>query len=183
MKIQPQITLRDIPHSIAFESHVLQKIEKLETFHHHIMRCDVVVEQLQKHNHQGRLFQVKILISVPNKKLSVNHGSDVDPYVAVRDAFNAARRQLLSYARQRRGDVKTHPLRMHGRVVRIFPVQGFGFIVCNGNEYYFSDANMTKDDFDRVDVGDEVAFIESIPPGGQPQANRVTIQHERERRH
>lgn len=183
MKIQPQVTLRNIPHSDALEAQVLKKIEKLESFYHNIMRCDVVVEQMQKHNHQGRLYQVKILLSVPNKKLTINHGGDVDPYVALRDAFNAARRQLLSYAQQRRGDVKTHPLRLHGRVVRLFPMQGFGFVVCNGNEYYFSDANMTNHDFDRLEVGSEVAFIESIPPGGQPQANRVTVHRERDRAH
>lgn len=175
MQIQPRVIFRDIPQSKVLERNVLQKIDKLEQFYHHIMRCDVVVEQNQKHHHQGKLYQVKILLSVPNRKLTVRHGNVEDVYVAVRDAFNAARRQLLSYARQRRGEVKAHPLRLHGEVVRIYPIQGYGFITCQGEEYYFSDANLTNGDFCKIEVGTNVAFIESIAPGGQPQANRVSI--------
>lgn len=180
MKTHPHITVRDLPHSNAIESQVLKKIDKLEQFYQQIMRCDVVVEQNQKHNHQGKLYQVKIILSVPHKRLTINHGQDEDVYVAIRDAFNAARRQLQSYARQRRGTVKTHAIRLHGRIVKIFPKDRYGFIAENGNEYYFSEANLTNGDFDKLSVGSSVAFIESVVPGGQPQANRVTIYHERE---
>lgn len=180
MKTHPHITVRDLPHSTAIETQVLKKIDKLEQFYQQITRCDVVIEQNQKHNHQGKLYQVRITLSVPQKKLTVNHGQAEDVYVAIRDAFIAARRQLLNYVRQRRGTIKTHAMRLHGRIVRIFPRDRYGFIAENGNEFYFSDANLTNGDFDKLTVGCSVAFIESIAPGGQPQANRVTLYHERE---
>jgi ribosome-associated translation inhibitor RaiA len=46
-----QITTRDIPHSEALESHIRQKVAKLETFYPHIMGCRVVVEVPHKHKH------------------------------------------------------------------------------------------------------------------------------------
>ena len=50
---------------------------------------------------------------MPEKNIVVNHENHSkheheDMYVVIRDAFDAARRQLEDYARIRRGDVKHH---------------------------------------------------------------------------
>jgi hypothetical protein len=38
----------------------------------------------------------------------VNRDHDEDPYIALRDAFDAVVRRLEDVARRQRGDVKTH---------------------------------------------------------------------------
>jgi ribosomal subunit interface protein len=103
-----QITTRDIPHSEALDDHIKQKVAKLETFYPHITGCRVVVEIPHKHKHQGRMFNIRIDITVPGSELVVNREVDGDVYVALRDAFDAAKRQLEDYGRRQRGDVKTH---------------------------------------------------------------------------
>jgi ribosomal subunit interface protein len=103
-----QITTRDIPHSEALESHIRQKAAKLETFYPHIMGCRVVVDIPHKHKHQGRMFNVRLDITVPGGELVVNREADGDVYVALRDAFDAAKRQIEDYSRRQRGDTKTH---------------------------------------------------------------------------
>ena len=108
MQIPLQITLRDIKNAEALETHIRDKAKKLDEFFHHVMSCRVVVEVPHKHHNQGKQFNVRIDIGVPGSEIAVNRDHAEDVYVAVRDAFDAAKRQLEDYARKIRGDVKTH---------------------------------------------------------------------------
>jgi len=108
MQIPLQITIRDVEHSEALETHIRGKVEKLEEFFKGIISCRVVVEMPHKHHQQGKQFNVRIDIGVPGSEIVVNRDHAEDIYVALRDAFDAAKRQLEDYARKIRGDVKTH---------------------------------------------------------------------------
>jgi ribosomal subunit interface protein len=108
MQIPMQITIRDMEHSEALETHIRQKALKLDEFFNHIMSCRVVVEMPHKHHHQGKQFNVRIDIGVPGNEIVVNRDHSEDVYIALRDAFDAAKRQLEDYVRKVRGHVKTH---------------------------------------------------------------------------
>lgn len=113
MQIPLQITIRGIEHSDALETHIRSKADKLDEFFDRIMSCRVVVEVPHKHHHQGKQFTVRIDIGVPGSEIVVNRDHAEDVYVALRDAFDAAKRQLEDYARKIRGDVKTHQPKSH----------------------------------------------------------------------
>ena len=100
MKTPLQVTFRDIPHSDALETHVRDKAQKLEQIFDDIISCRVVIEQPAKHHQQGKLFNVRIDLGVPGKEIVVDKQANEDAYVALRDAFDAAKRQLEDYARQ-----------------------------------------------------------------------------------
>ena len=108
MQIPMQITIRDVEHSEALETHIREKVNKLDEFFKNIMSCRVVVEMPHKHHHQGKQFNVRIDIGVPGNEIVVNRDHSEDVYIALRDAFDAAKRQLEDYARKVRGDVKKH---------------------------------------------------------------------------
>jgi ribosomal subunit interface protein len=108
MQLPLQITIRDVDHSEALETHIRDKAKKLDEFFDNITSCRVVVEVQYKHHHQGRQFNVRIDIGVPGSEIVVNRDHDEDVYVALRDAFDAAKRQLEDYARKLRGNIKTH---------------------------------------------------------------------------
>jgi ribosomal subunit interface protein len=108
MQIPLQITVRGTDHSEALEAHIRDKVDKLEEFFDQITSCRVVVELPHKHHHQGKQFNVRIDIGVPGSEIVVNRDHAEDVYVALRDAFDSAKRQLEDYARKIRGDVKTH---------------------------------------------------------------------------
>jgi ribosomal subunit interface protein len=112
MQIPLQITIRDVEHSVTLEAHIRDMAKKLDEFFAHIMSCRVVVEMPHKHHHQGKQFNVRIDISVPGSEIVVNHNHHEDVYVAMRDAFDAAKRQLEDYARKIRGDTKVHEPRV-----------------------------------------------------------------------
>ena len=61
------------------------------------------------------MFPVRLDLNVPGKEIVVGrdpeaHRKHEDAHVAVRDAFDAVRRLLEDYARERRGDVELHAL-------------------------------------------------------------------------
>lgn len=169
-----KIVIRDIENSPALEQHLRKKAQKLSHYYNRIQDIHIVVEMPQKHKRNGKLFNVRIDLAVPGKELVVNRKLDEDVYVAVRDAFDALLRQLETYARKRRGDVKTHDNANFGHVTRIFPNDGYGFIQSlDGNELYFSVTNVTHPGFDQLVIGDAVQFLGITGPEGM-QAHRVT---------
>jgi len=103
-----QITFKDTARSDAVEQHIRDKAAKLETFYPNIIGCHVSVELPHKHHHQGKRHNVRIDIKVPGSEIVVNREEHEDIYIALRDAFDAAKRQVEEYGRIRRGKVKHH---------------------------------------------------------------------------
>jgi ribosomal subunit interface protein len=106
MQVPLQITVRDMPHSDALDARIREKAAKLGEFHPNITSCRVTVEELRKHHHQGRHFRVSIDVRVPSREIVANRDHDEDVYVALRDAFDAVKRQLEEEIRLKRGEVK-----------------------------------------------------------------------------
>jgi ribosomal subunit interface protein len=169
-----QITLRDMPNSDALEAHIREKIRKLEGLFSHVISCRVVVDVPHRHHQQGKEFGVNIDLGVPGSEIVVNRHHHEDPYVALRDAFDAARRQLEDYVRRLRRETKAHVAEYTGHVVRISHEEGFGFITDqDGTELYFHRDNVVAPRFERLKAGDEVRFVEEYA-SGRPQAKRIT---------
>lgn len=111
MQVPLEITFRGISHSDAIETRIREKTAKLEQYCDNIIGCRVAVEAEHHHQHQGNLYKVRIDVSVPQKQIVVSRDhhdkqSHEDCYVALRDAFAAATRQLEEYTRMQRGEVK-----------------------------------------------------------------------------
>lgn len=175
MELTPQITLKDISHSEAVEAKIRTKIEKLNQFYDRIMACRVAVESPQRRHHQGKLFAVRIDITVPGRELVVNRIEHEDLYVAIRDAFDAAKRQLEEFSRKQRGDVKSHESPPAGRVAKLFLDEGYGFIeTSDGREVYFHKNSVIDPTFDGLVEGAAVVFLEEQGKKG-PQAIRVAM--------
>ena len=111
MQLPLQITFRNMPPSEAVEAKVKQRAVKLKRYFENILSCKVTIEAPHKHHHKGSIFQVNIDVAVPGREIVVsrepglNHAHE-DVYVAVRDAFAAARRQLEDYTKSRLGKAK-----------------------------------------------------------------------------
>ncbi len=175
-----EITFHQMEPSPAIEARVREKAALLERFADRITSCRVVIEKDHRHHQKGNLYRVRLDIGVPGRELAVsrkgpkNHAHE-DVYVAIRDAFGAAVRQLEDHVRQRRGKVKAHDMPPHGRVRMIDRDAGFGFIeTADGQEVYFHRHSVANGDFDRLEVGSEVrvAIAESESERG-PQASTV----------
>lgn len=181
MQIPVQITFRHLDQSPFVKSAIQRKIDQLEKFFPRITSLKVVVEPSHLKRKQGNLYHVRIDMTVPGKNIIVRrdpklHQAHEDIYVAIRDAFYAARRQLEDYVRfQFQNQVKTSAPISHGRIKRIFPNEDCGFLISSdGLEIYFHRNSVPRGAFDKMRLGDEVRFIESTGDKG-PQASTVEL--------
>jgi hypothetical protein len=196
--IPAQITFRGLAHDDTLEADVRERIAWLEQFYTGIVRCRVVVERPYRHRHDGRLFHVGVELTVPDGPPIVvshepsRHGGlkdvEADAHrkeddiaavhrhasVAIREAFDAARRRLEDFAREQRGAVKTHDAPIHGDVVELQTADGRGVIQAGEGRFPFDRASVLDDAFDRLTIGTRVAFVEE--PGEEgPHATTVRV--------
>jgi cold shock CspA family protein/ribosome-associated translation inhibitor RaiA len=188
MQLPLQITFRHMGPSEAVEKAILEHAERLDRFAGRIMACRVAVIAPHKHSRQGRLYEIHIDITVPGEEIAVtregpqDHAHE-DVYVAIRDAFNAAARLLEDHTRRFRGDVKSHAVPLHGKVTRLFPYEGYGFIeteTADHQEIYFHKNSVTKPGFDKLEVGVEVRLVlaeDESPQGSQASTVTATGKH------
>lgn len=186
MKLPVEITFRDMPISEALEENIREKVEKLEQFCDHITSCRVAIETSHRHQHKGNLYHVRIDITVPGQELVVSRDAadnqaHTDAYVAVRDAFTAARRQLERYVQSNRREAKAHRATSGAngtppaRIMELIPMQDYGRIMTHeGREIYFHRNSLVNGDFDKLSVGDMVRFNEEMGEEG-PQASSVHL--------
>jgi len=117
---------------------------------------------------------------VPGGELVANrepdeHHAYSDVYVAIRDAFDAMRRQLEDYARRQRGQVKEHVPPPHGRIVEIHPAEDYGLIESPATGLvYFHRNSLVDAEFDKLELGAEVRFDVEAGDRG-PQATTVHL--------
>lgn len=101
-----KITFRDLDPSEAIEAKIREAFAKLEEVENRITGCQVTVESRHRRHHKGNLYNVRIDLVVPGAEIAVsrdpeqNHAHE-DVYVAIRDAFNAARRRLLDAVKRK----------------------------------------------------------------------------------
>ncbi len=175
MQVPLQIVYHDMERSDALDARIRDKIGKLERLYPNITSCRVTVDSNDRHRSRGKHYCVRFDVRVPHHEIAVNHEHDEDVYVALRDAFNAASRKLEDIVRLQRREVKAHDVPLHGTVARLFPEEGYGFITgSDGNEFYFSRENVAEPDFERLETGMLVQFIEDIAAEGR-QAKRITV--------
>ena len=130
--IPTQVTFRGLAHSDVLDTNIREHVLWLEQFYPGIVRCRVLIELPHRHRRGARPFHVRIELTVPGgSPILVSHEpsaharlKDVEEEgqhkdteterlnrhaaVAIREAFDAARRRLEDFAREQRGDVKTH---------------------------------------------------------------------------
>ena len=102
MELPLQITFRGLAHSQAISDQVRVRAQRLEKFFDSIQSCRVAIEAPHHHHVSGNRYRVRVEMAVPGHQLVVTRGADEHPaytdvYVALRDAFDAMRRQLQDY--------------------------------------------------------------------------------------
>jgi ribosomal subunit interface protein len=175
MKHPLQITVRNMSLSEAAKAAIQEKAAKLEAVDNQIIGCRVLVEVPHKHQHQGILYNVRIDVTIPGAEIVIKREENEDVYVAIRDAFNAARRRLRDRRRQQQIDavVPREEPQPHARVSRLFPIEGYGFLETpDGRDIYFHRNSVLHEAFDHLELGETVRYVEEEGEKG-PQASTV----------
>jgi len=109
MPVPIEITFRGMARSPGLETAAERWLTRLEHSYARIHNCHVAIGLPHRHRRRGAAFQVKLVLAVPGSEDVVAHDQDhADAYVALAEAFNAARRELRDRARIRRGGIRRH---------------------------------------------------------------------------
>jgi len=180
MQTPLQIAFHGLEGSEATRGLIEEKVAWLERYYDRIVGCQVVVEVPHRHHRHGNQYLVRIDLKVPAGEIVVNRepaqrAEYRDLQVAIRDAFDTARRQLEIQVRRLRKEVKTHELPPQARVSQLFPEEGYGFLQTpDGREVYFHRHALLNGDFDGLVLGTEVTFAEEAGDKG-PQASTIRL--------
>jgi len=93
-----QVTFRDLPHTPALDEKIREEAAKLQSLSERITSCRVTLERRHRHKRHGREYNVRIDLRIPEREIVVNHDHDEDVFIALREAFDAAERQLKALA-------------------------------------------------------------------------------------
>ena len=119
MQVPLQISFEHIGHSEALEAVVRKEAQKIERFYDRITSARVIIARPQHRHHKGDTYCVRIHIAIPGgKHIDITHdpamtGRHEHAHVTIRDAFDAAGRQLQDEVRKLAGAVKAHETPPH----------------------------------------------------------------------
>lgn len=178
--IDLKIQCLDFTESPSITSAVESHLESLKKTNSQIMSCHVVISKPHRKQHHGNTYQVKLRLHMAGKQIIIdkdsgkNHAHE-DIYIAIRDAFLAAKRKVEEFSRMREGRIKERVRPMHAKIVRIIPADDCGFIVSEDHrEIYFHKNALLNDNFENLKVGQEVRFSEAMGEKG-PQITSMEI--------
>jgi ribosome-associated translation inhibitor RaiA/cold shock CspA family protein len=179
-----QISFHNVQSSAALEGAIREHVAKLARRYDRLTGCRVSVEAPHRQHRADKVYEVHITMTVPGRELAVSREphkvreryTDPDVYVSLREAFDAAERQLKSYKEVLRSDTtSTTSGAMRGQVALIEPGTDHGFLLTNtGTQLYFHRDSVTDGDFASLHPGDMVHYVEELGDAG-PVATKVRI--------
>jgi ribosomal subunit interface protein len=175
MKLPLEISARDVRISDEIEELIREKASKLDKFYDQIIGCRVKLDVPHRSRRSGAAYNIRIDITVPGGELVVKREPDEDLHAAIVSSFETAQRRVKEYAEKQRGEVKTHSEKPMARVARIFPEEGYGFLVTpEGREVYFHENSVLNHKFRELSIGTPVTFSEGAGEEGA-QASSVFV--------
>lgn len=177
MELPLQITSHNVSIGSPGAALIRRHAAKLETFSDRITACRVTVEVPQRFPRGAPIvYNVRIDVTVPGEEIVVTRQGNPELETAIQDAFDAMARRLQDYGGIRRdGPTAAKEWSGRGWVARVFPFDGYGFIITpESREIYFHRNSVLHDDFDALDQGTPVRFVEEPGEKG-PQASTVTV--------
>jgi cold shock CspA family protein len=177
-----EVAFHNLQPSAAIEGELRRHVDKLERHFGRLIGCRVSVERLHNQHRTGNIFEVHITLSLPGRDLVVSRPpqkakerfANPDIHVSIRDAFDAAERQLEAFKGRIRSDTATPSgSALTGQVVLIEPGAEHGFILNSvGSQLYFHRDSVTNCRFGDLKEGDVVHYVEEAGGAG-PVATKI----------
>ena len=180
MQVPLEVYFHNVDRSDAVEAEARARAHELERYVPSVISCRVTIEAPHRHSRKGEVYRVTVDVRVPGAEIVAgrehpDNPAHEDVYVAMRDSFDAARRQLQDRLRVVRGRVKAHDGPPHGTISEIHPERDFGRIATpDGRDIYFHRNSVLDASFDHLGVGHAVWFSEEDGDEG-PQASTVHV--------
>src|SRR3954451_23933448 len=102
MQIPLEISTRDVTLNPPIEAELRKRADKRERFYSRITSCRIALERpTGNHHHEGGPYRVRVDVTVPGSEVVADKQSE-EIFIAIRDAFEAAERQVEEFVDRRR---------------------------------------------------------------------------------
>lgn len=184
MDVPLELAFDGLDHSDWAEAEIRRRVAKLAKRHERLTAVRVRVGLDGRPHRGGNVFAVRIELSVPGPGPDLIVSQEPhrarekyrEPTLrsAIRDAFEAAERQLTGVKRQMNGEGKpAHEVELRGEVSQTFPEADHGFLLsAAGSQLYFTRDAVLRGNFDALAPGDPVYYVETVGDTG-PIAKKV----------
>ncbi len=181
MQVPAEITFKNYEPSELVRAEIAKQTGKLEKFSNRLTSCRVILQAPQTRHRKGEPFKLNLEVAMPQHKdiiVTRSHG-DVSEHehvlVAIRDAFDAAGRQIEDAMRDLRDETKVHIEERHGHITKFLAGEDAGFIeTADGREIYFHKNAVLEENFTHLRIGSEVRFVAETGTHGE-QASTVPV--------
>ena len=188
LQVPLEIGFHNIDSSDWAENEIRSRVAKLEKLYERLVSCRVRVDQRAKNSNGTIPPVVHIELGIPGRKdIVVSHEPDhlqrkfqaPDLHNAIHEAFRIAEDRLAELKDKRDGRTKEgiHDAENQflGQVAELTPDEDFGFLMTKeGGLLYFHRNSVLAGDFDALDRGDEVYYVEGLGDTG-PTASKVWV--------
>jgi len=170
-----EIHFRGITRSNELAHEIQDRVNELESKVERIDRCRVLLEAVESESFQDNNYRVQIQMSVPHHELFVgqevdDHHQYDDPVIAIDQAFELLRDQLRDCAPDHHAETGCR----RGVIAQISlpegpenPQNGRGVIsTCDGQEFCFHAEDLVDIEFQRLELGSRVEFVERAGADG-----------------
>jgi cold shock CspA family protein/ribosome-associated translation inhibitor RaiA len=188
LQVPLEIAFHNIESSDWAEREIRDRVAELERLYGRLNSCRVRIDQRAKDLTGTIPPVVHIELGIPGRKdLVVSHEPEhllrkyqhPDLHKAINEAFRIAERQLLDLkdqlADRSKGVTHESEQQFLGQVAEIDHHQDFGFLLTKeGGLLYFHRNSLLNGDFDKLERGDDVHYVEAAGDTG-PTATKVRV--------
>lgn len=188
MQTPLEITFHNIEASAAAEAAIRDHVARLERMFERMTTCRVCVDQRNQNLTDMIPPVVHIEISVPGRKdIVISHEPGhllqkyqvPDLHNAINEAFRIAELRLAKYKDKLtdHGSAERHEAvhEFRGQIAELAPGEDFGYLMTKeGGLLYFHRNSLLSGNFDTLQRGDEVTYVEEMGDTG-PTASKVRL--------
>lgn len=172
-----EIESRNVEMTPRWKTEIEARMTDLQRGHEDLIHGRVTLTKNRHHKKQANVAEALIVVSLPGRHTMTARKENKTFEEAIREAFDAVAIELRKFREKRATtEVRTPPVPPHrGVIVKLFPKEGYGFILKEGGgEVYFHANALQELTFDQLEDGLEVMFgIEEGHKGPQATAVRT----------
>jgi cold shock CspA family protein/ribosome-associated translation inhibitor RaiA len=165
---------RNVAMTPRWKSEIERRMAELNEGHEDILHGRVTLTKNKHHKKIKNVAEALVLVTLPGRHTFTARKEDKTFEEAIRAAFAAVEIELRKYREKRATkEVRVPPVPLRGVICKLFPKEGYGFILQEGGgEVYFHKNALHGLKFEELGDGLEVAF--NVEPGEKgPQATTV----------
>lgn len=169
-----KIESRNVAMTPRWKTEIEERMADLQNGHDDLVHGRVTLIKNRHHKKAVNVAEARLVITLPGRRTVTASKENKTFEEAIRAAFAAAKIELRKHREKRASkEIRLPPIPFHGVVCKLFPHEGYGFILREGGgEVYFHRNAVHGLTFEELEDGTEVMFnVEEGEKG--PQATTV----------